>query len=181
MKLEELIQECCKQKIAAQAKVYQIFSDKLFAVCLKYSHNKEDAEDNLQDSFITIFEKIEQYKNKGSFEGWLKRITINTALQKYREKAPLQIVEEVSNKVEVEELELKNTVFNVDVLLGFIQQLPDRYRLIFNLYVLDNYSHKEIAEMLAISVGTSKSNLSRARKILKEKLEGHQKKNENSI
>ena len=129
----------------------------------------------MQDSFITIFEKIEQYKNKGSFEGWLKRITINTALQKYREKAPLQIVDEISNEVEVEELNLEKTFFNVDVLLGFIQQLPDRYRLIFNLYVLDNYSHKEIAEMLAISVGTSKSNLSRARKILKEKLESHQK------
>lgn len=129
----------------------------------------------MQDSFITIFEKIEQYKNKGSFEGWLKRITINTALQKYREKAPLQIVDEISSEVEVEELDLESTVFNVDVLLGFIQQLPDRYRLIFNLYVLDNYSHKEIAEMLVISVGTSKSNLSRARKILKEKLENYQK------
>ena len=129
----------------------------------------------MQDSFITIFEKIEQYKNKGSFEGWLKRITINTTLQKYREKAPLQIVDEISSEVEVEELDLESTVFNVDVLLGFIQQLPDRYRLIFNLYVLDNYSHKEIAEMLVISVGTSKSNLSRARKILKEKLENYQK------
>jgi RNA polymerase sigma-70 factor (ECF subfamily) len=91
----------------------------------------------------------------------------------------LQIVEEVSNEVEVKELNLENTVFNVDVLLGFIQQLPDRYRLIFNLYVLDNYSHKEISEMLKISIGTSKSNLSRARKILKEELENHQKKNEN--
>ena len=87
----------------------------------------------------------------------------------------MQIVDEISSEVEVEELDLESTVFNVDVLLGFIQQLPDRYRLIFNLYVLDNYSHKEIAEMLAISVGTSKSNLSRARKILKEKLESHQK------
>ena len=91
----------------------------------------------------------------------------------------MQIVEEVSNEVEVKELNLENTVFNVDVLLGFIQQLPDRYRLIFNLYVLDNYSHKEISEMLKISIGTSKSNLSRARKILKEELENHQKKNEN--
>ncbi|MCL7762161.1 RNA polymerase sigma factor [Polaribacter sp. Z014] len=175
MKLEELIKECCKQKIAAKSQVYQLFSDKLFAVCLKYSRNYQDAEDNLQDSFITIFQKIEQYKNKGSFEGWLKRITINTTLQKYREKSPLQIVEEISNEVEVEELNLENAVFNVDVLLGFIQQLPDRYRLVFNLYVLDNYSHKEIAEMLLISVGTSKSNLSRARKILKKELENYQK------
>ena len=129
----------------------------------------------MQDSFITIFQKIDQYKNKGSFEGWLKRITINTALQKYRKKAPLELVKEVTDEEEIEELDLENTVFNVDVLLGFIQQLPNRYRLVFNLYVLDNYTHKEIAEMLAISVGTSKSNLSRARAILKEKLEKHQK------
>ena len=175
MSLNQLIENCKINDTKAQGELYKLFSSKLFSVCLKYSRNYVEAEDNLQDAFLTIFNKIEQYKNKGSFEGWLKRITINTALQKYREKAPLQIVDEISNEVEVEELNLEKTVFNVDVLLGFIQQLPDRYRLIFNLYVLDNYSHKEIAEMLAISVGTSKSNLSRARKILKEKLESHQK------
>nr|WP_298883232.1 RNA polymerase sigma factor [uncultured Polaribacter sp.] len=177
MKLEKLIQQCCKQEIAAQAKVYQLFSDKLFAICLKYSSNYQDAEDNLQDSFIAIFEKIKQYKNKGSFEGWIKRITINTALQKYREKSPLQIVEEIiEEEKEPEAFNFEKTTVNVDTLLVLIQQLPDRYRLIFNLYVLDNYNHKEISEMLKISVGTSKSNLSRARKILKEKLEIHQKK-----
>ncbi|PQJ68877.1 RNA polymerase subunit sigma-70 [Polaribacter butkevichii] len=177
MKQEELIKECCKQNIAAQAKVYQIFSDKLFAVCLKYSRNYQDAEDNLQDSFMTIFSKIEQYKNKGSFEGWLKRITIHTVLQKYRKKSPLQFVKEVSEEVEEEEeLSLETYNFSIDVLLRCIQQLPDKYRLIFNLYVLDNYSHKEIAEMLQISVGTSKSNLSRARKILRDQLEIYQNK-----
>lgn len=163
--------------MVAQSQVYQLFSDKLFAVCLKYSRNYEDAEDTLQDSFITIFKKIKQYQNKGSFEGWMKRITIHTALQKYRDKSPLQIVKEVPNeneKIEIEDNE--NTNFSIDVLLSFIQQLPDRYRLVFNLYVLDNYSHKEIAELLNISEGTSKSNLSRARKILKEQLEMHQKK-----
>ena len=94
-------------------------------------------------------------------------------MQKYRKKFPLQIVKEVSDEVEIEETNLESSVFNVDVLLGFIQQLPDRYRLIFNLYVLDNYSHKEIAEILNISIGTSKSNLSRARKILQVKVEDH--------
>ena len=162
--------------MAAQTEVYQLFSDKLFALCLKYSRNKQDAEDTLQDSFLVIFDKIKQYKNKGSFEGWLKRITINTALQKYRQKSPLQIVKDVSDVDEVEEFDTENTVFNVDVLLGFIQKLPDRYRLVFNLYVLDNYSHKEIANLLEISEGTSKSNLSRARKILKNQLEIHQQK-----
>ncbi|MEO9570969.1 MAG: RNA polymerase sigma factor [Polaribacter sp.] len=161
--------------MAAQTEVYQLYADKLFAICLKYSSNYQDAEDNLQDSFITIFNKIKQYKHKGSFEGWLKRITINTVLQKYRAQPNLQIVEKVSTIDEVEEISLDSTIFNVDVLLEFIQQLPDRYRLVFNLYVLDSYSHKEIAALLKISVGTSKSNLSRARKILKEKLENHQK------
>jgi|TARA_B110000967_G_scaffold137181_1_gene140114 RNA polymerase sigma-70 factor (ECF subfamily) len=143
---------------------------------LKYSKNYQDAEDNLQDSFLTIFEKIKQFKHKGSFEGWLKRITIHTALQKYRKKAPLQILKEVADEIEDEQLNLENSIFSMDILLGFVQQLPDRYRLIFNLYVLDEHSHKEIASLLKISEGTSKSNLSRARKILKEKIEIHQKK-----
>lgn len=121
----------------------------------------------MQDSFLTIFKKINQYNNKGSFEGWIKRITINTALQKYREKVPLQLVvdeEEIEDVVEI------NPEVNVNILLELIQDLPDRYRLVFNLYVLDNFSHKEISEMLKISEGTSKSNLSRAKFILKEKI-----------
>ncbi|WP_439130229.1 RNA polymerase sigma factor [Polaribacter sp.] len=170
MKLEELIQKCCEQNLEAQSKVYQLFADKLFAVSLKYAKNYQDAEDNLQDSFLAIFAKIKQYNHKGSFEGWIKRITINTALQKYREKAPLQIVNEVADDTEEEEIDFENSDFSVNVLLQCIQQLPDRYRLVFNLYVLDEYSHKEIATLLKISEGTSKSNLSRARKILKEKL-----------
>ena len=143
---------------------------------MKYSRNYQDAEDNLQDSFLTIFEKIKQFKHKGSFEGWLKRITIHTALQKYRKKAPLQVLKEVADEIEDAELNLKDSIFSMDVLLDFVQQLPDRYRLIFNLYVLDEHSHQEIASLLKISEGTSKSNLSRARKILKEKIEIHQKK-----
>lgn len=165
--------------MSAQTKVYQIFSDKLFAICLKYSRNYQDAEDILQDSFLTIFKKIDTYKNKGSFEGWLKRITINTALQKYREKTTLEIVEEVPDEEDQENEQaenLKDAALDVDVLLNLIQQLPDKYRLVFNLYVLDNYSHKEIAELLNISEGTSKSNLSRARAILKQKVVNYQAK-----
>lgn len=143
---------------------------------MKYSRNYQDAEDNLQDSFLTIFEKIKQFKHKGSFEGWLKRITIHKALQKYRKKAPIQVVTEVADEIEDPKLNLEDSIFSMDVLLDFVQQLPDRYRLIFNLYVLDEHSHQEIASLLKISEGTSKSNLSRARKILKEKIEIHQKK-----
>ena len=164
--------------MAAQAKVYQLFSGKLFALCLKYSKNYEDAEDTLQDSFLTIFEKINQYKNKGSFEGWMKRVTINTALQKYREKSHLRIIKEE----DIESGEITTSVDNEDMSLDFllscVQQLPDRYRLVFNLYALDSFYHIEIAEMLKISEGTSKSNLSRARVLLKQRVEIHQQKKE---
>lgn len=131
----------------------------------------------MQDSFLTIFSKIKQYKHKGSFEGWLKRITIHTAIQKYRKKAPLEIVKEVADAIkEEEEINFDNPTYSITVLLELIQQLPDRYRLVFNLFVLDDYSHKEIAKLLNISEGTSKSNLSRARKILKEKLSAQKNK-----
>jgi len=156
----------------AQAEVYQLYAGKLFALSLKYSRNQIDAEDVLQDAFITIFHKIHQYKGKGSFEGWLKRIVVNTALQKYREKSPLQLVNSTYEVEKVEEeIEINEEEISVDFLLELIQQLPDRYRLVFNLYVLDGYSHKEISEMLGTSTGTSKSNLARAKMILREKIE----------
>ncbi len=162
----------------AKAQVYQLFASKLFALSLKYSRNKEDAEDVLQDSFITAFQKLELYSFKGSFEGWLKRIVINTALQKYREKSPLYLIKDETVTEDTTAI-LDESKLDLDFLLQLIQQLPDRYRLIFNLYVMDNFSHKEISEMLGISVGTSKSNLSRARLILKEKIELHQQKEQN--
>ncbi len=104
----------------------------------------------------------------------MKRITINTALQKYREKSPLQLVSEGINEELEEEVVLEAESVNVDVLLSLIQNLPDRYRLVFNLYVLDNYSHKEIVSLLNITEGTSKSNLSRARQLLKKEVEVYQ-------
>ncbi|MGG8495988.1 RNA polymerase sigma factor [Tenacibaculum sp. TC6] len=174
MNLKTIIQQCCQQNNKAQAKVYQLYANKLFALCLKYSRNYEEAQDTLQDSFLTIFKKIKQYNHKGSFEGWMKRITINTALQKYRQKSPLQLVKEEVIE-DVEEVHYDDSEISVDFLLESIQQLPDRYRLVFNLYVLDKFSHKEIAGMLEISEGTSKSNLSRARLLLKQKIEAHQK------
>lgn len=173
--LNELIEQCRQNDVSAQAKVYQMFSGKLFALCLKYSKNTADAEDVLQDSFITIFKKVSQYKGAGSFEGWLKRITINTALQKYRQKSRLEVVRNDELPTEEVYVEVQEDI-ETDFLLGLIQQLPDRYRLVFNLYVLDHFSHKEIAEMLEISEGTSKSNLSRARAILQEKVIEYQKK-----
>jgi RNA polymerase sigma-70 factor (ECF subfamily) len=179
MSLEKLIDKCKRKDIKAQSEIYQLFSGKLFALCLKYSRNYQEAQDNLQNGFIIIFDKIGQYNFRGSFEGWLKRIIINTALQTYREKNVLNLVtEDIPEEVEIE---IDDEQVSLDFLLKLIQELPNRYRLVFNLYVLDDYPHKEIANMLNISEGTSKSNLSRARVILRDKIESNQlqiKKNE---
>ena len=172
MGLDQLINNCKKNDTSAQSQLYKLFSSKLFSICLKYSRSYAEAEDNLQDSFVTIFKNIDQYNKKGSFEGWIKRITINTALQKYRSKGVFNIINE--ENIEDVIIEIDDDDLSIDYLLKIIQELPDRYRLVFNLYVLDGYSHKEVAEMLDISIGTSKSNLARARMILKEKIETYQ-------
>lgn len=169
MSLDELIHKCKINDTKAQSELYKLFSSKLFSVCLKYSRNYVEAEDNLQDAFVTIFKKIEQYKNKGSFEGWLKRVTINTALQRYRSQGVFDIVNEGLIEDETVVIEDDNDI-SIEYLLKIIQELPDRYRLVFNLYVLDGYSHKDIADLLKINTGTSKSNLARARQILKTKV-----------
>lgn len=169
MSLDKLIQQCKQNDIDAQAEIYQLYASKLFALCLKYSKNYQEAQDNLQNSFLNIFNKIGQYSFKGSFEGWIKRLTINTVLQTYREKNILNLVTEVIP--DVEEVEVDDEQIPLDYLLQLIQELPNKYRMVFNMYVLDDYSHREIAEMLNISEGTSKSNLHRARMILKEKLQ----------
>jgi RNA polymerase sigma-70 factor (ECF subfamily) len=172
--LEELISNCKKQDLKAQEELYKKFSGILFAVCLKYSPNYHEAEDNLQDAFLTIFQRIEQFKNKGSFEGWMKRVAINTVLQKYRKKKIFHL----SNEEQIEEeevVEVENNQVPLDFLLKIVQELPDRYQLVFTMYVLDDYSHKEIADSVGISVGTSKSNLARARGILKIKIEDYYK------
>jgi RNA polymerase sigma-70 factor (ECF subfamily) len=169
--LKQLIQKCSNNDTQAQAELYQLFSSKLFSVCLKYCKNYAEAEDNLQDAFVTIFSKISQYKNKGSFEGWLKRITINTALQRYRNQGVFEIIDD--NNIEDVEITVEEEDITLEFLLQIIQELPDRYRLVFNLYVLDGYSHKDIGDMLEITTGTSKSNLARARKILKDRIEDY--------
>ena len=172
MSSNQLIKNCIKQDAQAQSQLYKQYASKLFSLCLKYSKNYAEAEDNLHDAFITIFNKIEQYNNKGSFEGWLKRITINTALQRYRKDVG---VYDIINEDNIEDVSVNfnEDEVSIEYLLKIIQELPDRYRLVFNLYVLDGYSHVEISELIHISTGTSKSNLSRARLILKEKIEAY--------
>ena len=179
MTLDELITQCKKQDAKAQGELYEKYKRILFAICLRYSPNYDEAEDNLQDAFITIFKKVEQYNGKGSFEGWIKRVTVNTVLQKYRKQRIFEIVDESQIEDEAE-VEIESEEIPLDFLLKIVQELPDRYRLVFSMYVMDGYQHKEIAEMLGISDGTSKSNLARARRILKNKVEDYNAKNDNT-
>jgi len=177
--LDELILKCKKQDATAQGELYKQYNRILFAICLRYSPNYTEAEDNLQDAFITIFKKVEQYNGKGSFEGWMKRVTVNTVLQKYRKQRTFEIVDEGQIEDEVV-VEIESEDIPLDFLLKIVQELPDRYRLVFSMYVMDGYQHKEIAEMLGISDGTSKSNLARARMILKNKIEEYNATNYNT-
>ncbi len=169
MNLDQILSDCKKNDTKAQEQLYRLLSPKLFAVCLKYSRNYADAQDNLQDGFLIIFDKIKLYKNTGSFEGWAKRVMINNVLQTYKNISFLEIVSD--NIPEDVEVEIDDSSVSLEFLMKIIQELPDQYKLVFNLYVIDDYSHKEISEMLNIALGTSKSNLSRAKLILKEKIE----------
>ncbi len=172
MSIEKLINDCKKNDIKAQEQLYKQFAPKLFSVCLKYSCNYAEAQDNLQEGFLLIFEKIHQFEFKGSFDGWLKKVIVNYILQQYRKKNYLSVVDEnIADEAEVE-VEINDEV-SVEFLMKIIQELPDRYRLVFNLNVFENYSHQDIATALGITVGTSKSNLSRAKMILKEKIENN--------
>lgn len=168
MILEKLISECQKNQPKAQEQLYRLFEKKFFGLCLKYSSSYADAQDNFQEGFLIIFRKINQYSGKGSFEGWAKRILINNALQKYK---GVRFLEVLNDNIPDVDVEIDEEELSLDYLLQIIQELPDQYRIVFSLYVLDDYSHQEISEMLSISTGTTKSNLHRARLLLKEKIE----------
>jgi len=176
---EELITRCQDNDRQAQELLYRQYSSVLYGMCLKYAPNQMEAEDNLQDAFITIFQRIGQYQGKGSFEGWMKRIAINTVLQKYRQKRLYDLPADdlIEEKLD-EDLDDGSVALPLPFLLNIIQELPERYRLVFNLYVLDGHTHKEIAELLGISDGTSKSNLARARQLLQQKINAFKKAND---
>jgi len=169
LNLNELIKLCKKNNINAQSELYTLYKNSLYSLCLKYSKNKEDAQDTLQESFMIIFKSIKKYKATGSFEGWMKRIVINKAIDKYKSESFINVIVNEENLQE-NDTTIKEFKIPLDKILSLIQELPSRYRLVFNLYELDHYSHKEISSMLSISEGTSKSNLHRAKLILKDKI-----------
>lgn len=167
-KLDQIIDKCKKGDRKAAEELYQMFSAKMFAICIRFSKDRSEAEDTLQDGFIKIFDSIRQYSGKGSFEGWMKRIFINLSLEKFRKDHPMQLVEEFPDLEDTDMNE--DTQIPGEVLTEFVEQLPERYRMVFNLYVMEDMQHKDIATSLGITEGTSKSNLARAREILKRKV-----------
>jgi len=170
--IKDIIKGCLNGNRRDQELLYRRHSAKLYAVCLQYSGNDEEARDILQEGFIKVFEKLGCYKHEGSFEGWMRRIMVNTALEKYRSKTNLYRVDDIDTLAEknIEPDAEDYSGLEINDLLTIIRQLPPKYRLVFNLYAIEGYSHKEISKMINISEGTSKSNLARARIILQRRV-----------
>lgn len=164
----DLINGCLEGNRRMQAEMYRRFSPRMYAVCLRYASNAEEAEDILQEGFIKVFKKLDSFRSEGSFEGWVRRIFVNTAIEHFRRKRYLQpVTEKEENTIEGKYLSVLDHMAEKDI-LALIQELSPGYRTVFNMYVVEGYTHKEIADMMGISEGTSKSQLSRAKVILQD-------------
>lgn len=171
--IDTIIQACQKGDRQAQKQLYELFAPRLFALCMRYSRNRMEAEDLLHEGFIKVFTKIEQYKKTGPFEAWIRRLMVNTILESFRKKKKLNLVDESNLPVNMagdEEEPEGGEMPDMTRVMELINELPERYRMVFNLYVTEGYTHEQIAEEMEISVGTSKSNLSRARQWIKNRL-----------
>jgi RNA polymerase sigma factor (sigma-70 family) len=167
----DLIKGCIEGNRQMQELLYRKFSSKMYGVCLRYSGNSEDANDLLQEGFIKVFKNLEKFRSEGSFEGWIRRIFVNTSIEHFRKKVKLYNVTEVQeNTIEDIDISVLDTLAEKDIML-LINGLSPGYKTVFNMHVVEGYSHKEIAGMLGINEGTSKSQLARAKGVLKKSLE----------
>lgn len=166
--LDEILKGCIKGQRQSQNAFYKHFARKMYVVCLRYSKDATEAEDILQDGFVKVFSNISSFKNEGSLEGWVRRVIVNTALEKFRKKTPLMTSGDEYEKVTEIHYETIESNISANELMDVIQKLPPGYRTVFNLYAIEGYSHKEIGDMLGISEGTSKSQLARARGLLQD-------------
>ncbi len=172
MEEQELILGCIAARPKAQKALFDLYAPKLYAVCLRYMKDQVRAQDTLQDALIKIFAKISNYKSEGSFEGWLKKITVNTCLDQLRKDKKLLTdlaIDDVSHKLSTNSFSAEKLM--ADDLLNLVQALPDGYRTVFNLFAIEGYSHQEIAKQLGISESTSKTQYLRARAYLKDRIE----------
>jgi len=167
---KNMIEECVSGNVRAQETLYRMLAPKMFGVCLRYSKDSTEAEDNLQEGFIKVFTYIKNFRNEGSLEGWVRKIMVNVSLEKFRKQNLIYPVEDMSV---FESKNYSNDIIEritADELIELIQELPPRYRMVFNLFVMEGMNHKEIAELMQITEGTSKSNLARAKDIMKRKV-----------
>jgi RNA polymerase sigma factor (sigma-70 family) len=177
----DLIQGCINGNRQMQEFLYKKFSPKMYGVCLRYAGNTEDANDILQEGFIKIFKNIGKFRSEGSFEGWIRRIFVNTSIEHFRKKVKLYNVTEVQeNTIEDKELDALDLLDAKDI-ISIVNELSPGYKAVFNMHIIEGYSHKEIAGILGITEGTSKSQLARAKGVLKKMVEIRlNKKNNNT-
>lgn len=167
---KQIIKGCIKSQRKAQEALYKRFSAQMFAVCLRYAKGQQEAEDVLQEAFIKVFKQIENFRAESSLGYWIKRIVINTALNAERGKLYLYPMIDVNEINQTEDESLRMTDYTMEELMTLIKMLPDSCRAIFNLRAIEGYKHQEIADMLGISDGTSKSQYARARQLLMEQM-----------
>ncbi len=172
-KEDELIKGCLRRDSGAQKTLYDMYSSKMYGLCYRYVKDSMEAEDILVTAFMKVFDKIQQFKSEGSFEGWIRRIVVNEALTFLRRNRSMYLETELEQADREPDYNALSDHLEEEDLLNMIQELPTGYRIVFNLYAIDGYSHKEIAEQLGISENTSKSQLSRARTYLQKVLMEH--------
>lgn len=164
---KELIAGCQQQQRKAQQLLFERYSPILFGLCKRYVRNHADAEDVLIDGFYKIMTQIHQYSGQGSFEGWIKRIMVNESLMHLRKQKRMGFTEEITDKIDLDDPVNIEDELSAQDILNLLEQLPPGYRTIFNMYVIEGYKHREIAEILGISINTSKSQLILAKKKLR--------------
>ena len=162
----EIVQRCLQDDVPAQNELYRRYAGKMMGICLRYTHNREDAADVLQDGFVKVFLHLKSFKGEGSFEGWIKRIMVNTALKHYKKNLKFKNESDIEMAYDISFDNQIISNMSVSEMMKHVQNMPDGYRTIFNLYVVEGFQHNEIGKMLGISEGTSKSQLSRARNYL---------------
>jgi len=169
---EDIIKGCIRGEKAAQDRLYKLYSSLLYGICLRYAGNRMEAQDVLQEVFLKIYNNIESYNHQGSFEGWLRRIAVNTSITNYRRNLKHAFQKDIDylTKTNEEPITFEDAEFTAEELMLCIEKLPLGYKTIFNLYVIEGFMHKEISEMLNIDVNTSKSQLSRAKVYLQREL-----------
>lgn len=168
---QQLLKDCLNGNAQAQNRLYEMYARKMFGVCLRYASDRSMAEDFMQEGFIRVFTKLSSFKFQGSFEGWIRRIMVNTSLELLRKNDVFRFSVELDNLNQIEDEE-ESTPDQIDAesLLNHLQEMPTGFRTVFNLYAVENLSHKEIGKMLGISEGTSKSQYARARVWLQKRL-----------